>query len=1030
MKKLSYILLCGLMLILSACEKDTESSNFAPVVTTGTASNIYRMGATLSGSITLTETNTAKEYGILFSELESMAEYDEYPVKDGSTSYSVLIQNLEPGETYYYCAYASSGYSIAKSQIKSFTTTQSNAPVFNEVILQSKDEKSCAVSVELLDEGGSELLMTGFVWAEAGSGEPTIKSNVVNVEPQGGRMSATIKGMEPNKTYLVRAYGVNAQGVGYSNSIRVTTSTATVPVLSDIIASDSTEVSVTVRSSIVDAGLGEVSKFGFCYSSESKNPTTDHLIVEDIQGSPESEYFAAIIEGLTPGTTYYIRAYAVNEKGVGYSETFVYTPMPPGIYSLEDFLAFSDEVASAGHYSDADLSKWVNESGVINLYADIDATSLNWTPIYQLYPDYVFDGNNHTITLKKIVVAGDYSGFAVFSNNMGTIQNLNVTMDITLPSSGDGITKAYATVCMDNYGVVKNCHSKVSADLKYYAACFGGIVYGNNSGATISECTSEGVINGGLILGGIAAQNGGGTISDCVNNITIIDGGGDTMGGIAGYNYYSGQILNCTNNGNFSGVSSTNPFGIGGIVGRLFNGIVDNCQNNGNLDIPTANAVGGIAGNASEIMDIEPNNVTRIVRKCTNKGDIVGPDGVTGNMIGVLDGEDSEMVDCTYGGTVNGAASTEANAIGKDLRVGTPTEPGIYTLDDLLAFRVAVDKGDLSQFLDESNVVNLYADIDASSIDNWIPISKLEKDYVFNGNSHTIDLKKSDILAYSEDGSWGLFASNFGEICNLNINFEFVILSVVEDYIRDYGIICADNYGIVRNCDVTINSKNDNKEELDFGGIVAVNHSEAIVIGCVVSGNLMYSGIITGGIVSQNEGGTIMDCTNYLSIDYGQGDSVGGIVGYNRSNGLIKNCINNGELRSTIYSNYLYGVAGIVARMFNGMVDGCVNNGNINVSRAMGVGGIAGNAGETTTSNQDDTTRIVINCTNTGVIKGQSDVTGNIIGVLDGDNSQMTDCTYGGTVNGAAGTEANAIGKDMRTTRNDANINDIPTEEW
>ena len=68
MKKLSYILLCGLMLILSACEKDTESSNFAPVVTTGTASNIYRMGATLSGSITLTETNTAKEYGILFSE--------------------------------------------------------------------------------------------------------------------------------------------------------------------------------------------------------------------------------------------------------------------------------------------------------------------------------------------------------------------------------------------------------------------------------------------------------------------------------------------------------------------------------------------------------------------------------------------------------------------------------------------------------------------------------------------------------------------------------------------------------------------------------------------------------------------------------------------------------------------------------------------------------------------------------------------------------------------------------------------------
>ena len=357
MKKLSYILLCGLMLILSACEKDTESTNFAPVVTTGTASNIYRMGATLSGSITLTETNTAKEYGILFSELESMAEYDEYPVKDGSTSYSVLIQNLEPGETYYYCAYASSGYSIAKSQIKSFTTTQSNAPVFNEVILQSKDEKSCAVSVELLDEGGSELLMTGFVWAEAGSGEPTIKSNVVNVEPQGSRMSATIKGMEPNKTYLVRAYAVNAQGVGYSNSISVTTNTATVPFLSNITRVDSTEVSITLKASVVDAGLGDVTKFGFCYSSESKEPTTAHLVVENVEG--DSKEFSALIDGLKTETTYYIRAYAINEKGTGYSETFVYaTPEPTLIEGNEGDV----NVAEAGG-----LSKFIDDTNKYNI---------------------------------------------------------------------------------------------------------------------------------------------------------------------------------------------------------------------------------------------------------------------------------------------------------------------------------------------------------------------------------------------------------------------------------------------------------------------------------------------------------------------------------------------------------------------------------------------------------------------------------------------------------------------------------------
>ena len=1015
MKKLSYILLCGLMLILSACEKDTESSNFAPVVTTGSASNIYRMGATLSGSIQLTETNTAKEYGILFSELESMAEYDEYPVKDGSTSYSVLIQNLEPGETYYYCAYASSGYSIAKSQIKSFTTTQSNAPVFNEVILQSKDEKSCAVSVELLDEGGSELLMTGFVWAEAGSGDPTIKSNVVNVEPQGGRLSATIKGMEPNKTYLVRAYGVNAQGVGYSNSINVTTNTATVPVLSDIICSDSTEVSVTVRSSIVDAGLGEVTKFGFCYSSESKNPTTDHLVAENIQGSTKE--FSALIEGLKPETTYYIRAYAINEKGTGYSEAFVYTakaPTKPGIYTLDDLIAFRDAVNA-----DADFSQWV-DSFSVNLYADIDVASIdNWVPIYQLNDYYVFNGNGHTISMKKTTVAEDATGCAVFYFNMGTIQNLSVTMDMTLPSSGDGYTKSYATICAINHGVVKNCHSKVAADLNYRGACFGGIVYGNNSGATISECTSEGVINGGLILGGIAAQNAGGTINDCFSNITFVDGNPDTMGGITGYNYHGGKVADCVNNGDFSSVSSTNPFGVGGIVGRLFNGTVDNCQNNGNLDIPKAEAVGGIAGNASEIMDFEPENVTRIVKNCINTGDINGPDGVTGNMIGVLDGEDSEMTGCTYGGTVNGVAGTEANAIGKDLRVVTPTEPGIYTLDDLLAFRDAVNNGaDISQWVDESNVINLYADIDATSEKNWTPITKLVEDYVFDGNNHAIILHKTDIY-YENWEDWGFFVNNYGSIQNLQINLHMPLNLTWNSNTKrsvNYATFSVYNYGNIVNCHAVLDTFID-EYGIEFGGIVNGNLSNGVISQCsAYSMSEISSRAFIGGIAHQNEGGIIKECVNYLNICFtdSAGEALGGIVTYNRNNGKIDNCINHGTIRSTTNAHF-NGIGGIVACMLSGIVDNSINNGSIyDFSNVEAVGGIVGNA---SIDDPDYTTyiaRVVSNCTNTGDINGPDGVTGNMIGVLAGEASEMKGCTYGGTVNGAAGTEANAIGKDLR----------------
>ena len=51
MKKIQYLLLCSLMLLLAACEKDTVATNFAPRVTTGDATDIYRKGAVLSGSI-------------------------------------------------------------------------------------------------------------------------------------------------------------------------------------------------------------------------------------------------------------------------------------------------------------------------------------------------------------------------------------------------------------------------------------------------------------------------------------------------------------------------------------------------------------------------------------------------------------------------------------------------------------------------------------------------------------------------------------------------------------------------------------------------------------------------------------------------------------------------------------------------------------------------------------------------------------------------------------------------------------------
>ena len=315
-----------LLLSLTGCEKDTEPSNFAPALTTGGASDIYRVGATLSGSINRSEATVVQEYGILLSELKSMAEYNELKATDGNNSFSLQVQNLQPGKTYYYCAYAYSGYSHARGEVKEFTTTESNAPVFGEIQISGKDEKSFTASCKILDEGGSELFLTGFCYKKADQGgEPTAEDNTVNVAVQNSTITAQLKDLTPGEEYLLRAYGINGNGRGYSETVHVTLNEATTPVVSSSMAIDSTATSVTVEAHLLSRGTSEVIEHGFCWSAETANPTIANLKLS-ITGSAEK--FSGVINSLKANSTYYIRAYAINEQGIGYGDILTFhTPV-------------------------------------------------------------------------------------------------------------------------------------------------------------------------------------------------------------------------------------------------------------------------------------------------------------------------------------------------------------------------------------------------------------------------------------------------------------------------------------------------------------------------------------------------------------------------------------------------------------------------------------------------------------------------------------------------------------------------------
>lgn len=312
MNRLKCLYVCC-VLLFAACGNDKNPITFPPKVETGNALEIYREGATLFGSVLNQDDADIVEYGILCSDHQSLDEASKLIVTDGELlNFSIPIRDLSPSKTYYYSAYATSGYSTIIGEVKTFSTTESNPPIFSNLQSGSCTENSFMVTTHIEDIGAHELLLCGFCYKEldASRKEPTIADYTVYVENLNVDYSTSIIGLSPNTTYLIRAFAGNETGVGYSKSIEVSTLEATKLFLSPAIAEviESSEALITAKLWLPEGEI--LSEVGFCWSTESSIPTIEHNrynLIEDMV----DENLSYRIKGLIPGTIYYVRPYAI-----------------------------------------------------------------------------------------------------------------------------------------------------------------------------------------------------------------------------------------------------------------------------------------------------------------------------------------------------------------------------------------------------------------------------------------------------------------------------------------------------------------------------------------------------------------------------------------------------------------------------------------------------------------------------------------------------------------------------------------------
>lgn len=364
-----------LLLFAIGCEEDKEPALYMPTLATNTATGLSRFGATIQGTVTPHDGSSADyTVGFLYSTSASLANPQEAAATPGEgNNYSATLQGLQPGQTYYYCIFARSGDAMVKGKTSNFDTDAATRPAVSVVTTADITEESVQLQAEVTDNGGYEPDIRGFVYALYIENGPDLNINDdETIVAFGQDFTATLSGLKPNTTYSVRAYATSGAGTGYGEPVQFTTTASKIPIviangqgsLGDVPVDAAAYTAVLTGAVTADHGLA-VSEVGFCWSAESRQPTVEQSQSVKLDGA-SAKRFSATIEGLMANTRYYVRAYAKNEKGTGYSATVEFTSDTEQVVSLTQAMvtAFTSSTATISAQMTTTEKTKVLEKGV------------------------------------------------------------------------------------------------------------------------------------------------------------------------------------------------------------------------------------------------------------------------------------------------------------------------------------------------------------------------------------------------------------------------------------------------------------------------------------------------------------------------------------------------------------------------------------------------------------------------------------------------------------------------------------------
>ena len=231
--------------------------------------------------------------------------------------YTTKIAELTPNKIYYIRAYVRNAESESYSPQVVIMTKDGLAKVTTAKVTNIGSIKATCGG-DVTDDGSMTVTARGVCYGT--SQEPTIE-NLHTTDGSGtGEFISNLKNLQDKTTYYVRAYATTEFGTTYGEERTFKTTNGT-PIVELTNVGTPTANSVVCKGNVTGDGGVSVTERGFCYSlTQYPTNTSDHIAIGSGIGD-----FTGTLTGLALNSKYYIRAYAVNSLGIGYSEQQSFT---------------------------------------------------------------------------------------------------------------------------------------------------------------------------------------------------------------------------------------------------------------------------------------------------------------------------------------------------------------------------------------------------------------------------------------------------------------------------------------------------------------------------------------------------------------------------------------------------------------------------------------------------------------------------------------------------------------------------------